>query len=557
MKAIIPTFLVFATARFIDVAIQLKENGIQRIVDAVLWILLIMLLNLVIDFISSFLSKSFELKMETYISEQLLKKCDSLEYYHFEAEKDQMLIKRVFKDASKNFTEGYGRILQAVELAIRIISLIFVIQVYVWWAGLAVILIAIPLFIMAFRNGEEDYEAFEEAEEYRRYADYYSEVISGREYSMERLLFSWFPWMEKKWKNKYEKSRKTEFSAQVKIFMRTTGAGIATATMSLIVAAVLLPAVLGEQISPGTYISLVISSLNLIKQLTWELTVLMQDLTRDRLYLDDFNQFCSLSEWREINPNHTLDNGFQIRQIEFDNVSFSYPGSSVKIIDGLSFILEQGKQYALVGENAAGKTTIVKLLSGLYDQYSGEIRINGKELREYSSLEKQELFSIVYQDFAKYQMTIEENICVGRSGNLNQSLTWAGVKDMIQKLPQKEKTKLGKFTEKDVWLSGGEWQRIALARGFYKDAPIQILDEPTAAIDPIQEAEFFRLFQRHSIENSIGILITHRLGGAHQADEILVLNEGRVTEQGTPEELIRKMGEYYAMYEKQKSWYTK
>lgn len=556
----VPTLMLFATARFVDTAVEIRSVGITPVVVCVMLIFLVMLADSGVSLFSALISKRFQRKEEAYIEDQILQKCSRMQYRHIEKEEDQKLIVRVCRNASKHFTEGYNRILQMAQLIIRIVALIAVIQAYLWWAAFVVIIVALPLLYMALRNGEEYYDAFEEAEEYRRYADYYAGVISKRETCKERLLFSWFSKIEEKWEEKYEKSRKTEFHAQARVFLRTTGAGIAAAAMSLAVAAVLAPAVIKNMITPGIYISLVISSVSLAKQLTWDLTVLIQDLTKDRLYLEDYEHFSALSEisGAEEADSNRVSNVIDVRRIEFQDVTFAYPSSARNVLNHLSFVMEKGKQYALVGENAAGKSTIVKLLIGLYDNYTGRILIDGRELSELSANEKQGMLSVVFQDFAEYQMSAGENIEVGRVGDRNAAAKAAGLTDLIEGLPEGFSTRLGKFDGKDIWLSTGEWQKIALARGFYKEAPVVILDEPTAAVDPIQEADLFRLFQnRISGKEQIGILITHRLGGAMRADQILTLKDGEIIEQGTHEELIGQGGTYFKMFERQRAWYEK
>ena len=223
------------------------------------------------------------------------------------------------------------------------------------------------------------------------------------------------------------------------------------------------------------------------------------------------------------------------------------------------------KMNIFYGLNATGKTTLTKLLTGMYDNYTGNIYINDKNLREYRLRELKALFSVVYQDFAKYQITVGENIRLGnildiddvseenceRIQNIIESVD---LKDAIDNLSSGLTTNLGKISEDAVDLSGGQWQRLAMARLLYHPAFVRILDEPTAALDPIAQSNLYKTFGKIN-KGKTTIFITHRLGAARLADEIVVLSDGQVYEMGSHEELIKNNGIYAKMFESQKSWY--
>ena len=210
-----------------------------------------------------------------------------------------------------------------------------------------------------------------------------------------------------------------------------------------------------------------------------------------------------------------------------------------------------------MGANGAGKTTLTKLLTGQYDEYEGTIRVAGRDLRDFTAAEKKALFSVVYQDYAKYYVTLREAVALGdlREGarpDVESALR--AVELDTAKLPQGIDTPLGKIREGGVDLSGGEWQRTALARCLVSPAPVRILDEPTAALDPMAESRVYEQFG-HISEGHTTLFITHRLGAARLADEILVLADGHVAEHGSHEVLMQKAGLYAEMFESQSAWY--
>jgi len=218
--------------------------------------------------------------------------------------------------------------------------------------------------------------------------------------------------------------------------------------------------------------------------------------------------------------------------------------------------------------NGAGKTTLTKILTGLYGEYEGEILINGKELREYTQPEKKALSAVVYQDFCQYPLNFYNNIAVGNINDMQNrekvenAVNIIGLAEAVDKLPKKYETPITKVKEDGVDISGGEWQRVALARLMINPAPLKILDEPTAALDPIGESQVYEQFgeiisqnQNKTDRNHITVFISHRLGSTKLADEIIVISDGKAAETGTFDELMAKNGIYAEMFESQSEWY--
>ena len=246
--------------------------------------------------------------------------------------------------------------------------------------------------------------------------------------------------------------------------------------------------------------------------------------------------------------------------IEFRDVTFSYPGKTEPAVSNLSFEIRLGETVALVGRNGAGKSTIVKLLARLYDPTSGHVIVDGHDLRSYDPTELWQEYSVMFQDFVEYQLTAGENIGVGNLEEISDETAIedaarrAGASRLIEAFPQEYDTILGKWFEGGTNLSGGEWQRIALARAFMRDAQILILDEPTAALDPQAE---FDLFQRLTAlsEGKMTLFISHRFSTTRYADRILVLENGRLVESGSHDELMALNGVYSELFELQAASY--
>jgi len=248
------------------------------------------------------------------------------------------------------------------------------------------------------------------------------------------------------------------------------------------------------------------------------------------------------------------------RGFEFRNVSFRYPGASRLVLNQLNFELRPGERVALIGENGEGKTTIVKLLTRLYDPFEGEILLDGIDLREYSLEDLYREIGVIFQDFMRYEMTARDNIAVGRIELIDdldlieQSAQKSMANDVVGKLPSRYEQMLGRRFDGGVDLSGGEWQKIALARAYLRDAQLLILDEPTSALDARSEYEVFQRFAELTA-GKMAIFISHRFSTVRMADRIVVLENGRIAEEGDHEALTNLGGRYAEMFELQAASY--
>ena len=282
-------------------------------------------------------------------------------------------------------------------------------------------------------------------------------------------------------------------------------------------------------------------------------------IAEQSLFLTDLVEFLRVGPKIASKPNalpapRPIRDGFT-----FEKVTFAYPGSRRKILDELDFRLSPGERVALIGENGQGKTTIVKLLTRLYDPTGGRVLLDGVDLREYNIDDLTSQIGVIFQDFMRYEMTARENIAVGRielaeDGPVNEAARMSLADEVIEKLPQRYEQLLGLRFEGGVDLSGGEWQKIALARAYFRDAQVVILDEPTASLDARSESEVFQRFAELA-EGKTALLISHRFSTVRMADRIVVLENGRIAEQGSHDQLIALGGRYAGMFELQASSY--
>ncbi len=277
-------------------------------------------------------------------------------------------------------------------------------------------------------------------------------------------------------------------------------------------------------------------------------------------FLDDYFSFLAIEPLVPVPANPHSVPSLHVNGIEFENVTFSYPGGTEPAVAGLSLKIRSGELIALVGENGAGKSTLIKLLLRFYDADQGSLRVGGVDVREMDPESLRSRIGVLFQDYASYELTVRDNVVMGRPDiDIDDERVLEALKDsrsewLVKKMPKGLDSKVGRLFEGGHDLSGGEWQRLALARIMYRDADIWILDEPTSSLDPEAEAGIFAEL-KENLRGRIGIVISHRFSTVRIADRIAVIADGRITELGTHEELLAADGRYAQLFELQAAGY--
>ena len=352
------------------------------------------------------------------------------------------------------------------------------------------------------------------------------------------------------------KQRQQMYKSGTRVSMLT---GIVTGTtLALAYVFVALRGLEGT-IDPGGVV-LVIGAFTAVSGTLSQISSTFVAVDQHTTFLEDYFSFLAIEPLLPVPAKpRTIPDG-PISGIEFNNVAFTYPGGTAPAVEGLNLHIRSGELIALVGENGAGKSTLVKLLLRFYDAQQGAVLIGGVDVKQMDPEALRNRIGVLFQDYATYELSVRENVVMGRpNGTMEDSKVLKALRDsrsewLVKKMPNGLNSKVGRLFEGGHDLSGGEWQRLALARIMYRDADIWILDEPTSSLDPEAEAAIFAEL-KENLKGRIGIVISHRFSTVRIADRIAVIADGHVTELGTHEELLASNNRYAALFELQASGY--
>ncbi len=418
--------------------------------------------------------------------------------------------------------------------------------------AIVALLAPIPAFIASTRYGWQGYRQMRRQSPERRVMAYLTTLLTTDTYNKEIKLFTLGDFFINRYRTLAEKFIAENQSLLVRRYL----AGFAWGTLTLLASGgtylyVALLAVRGTINIAG--LTIYTGAASQVQGNIQSLLSGLSSMYENTLYLNTLFDLLAFKP-RIQAPAHPVPVAKHFTKgIEFRNVSYTYPGRDEPALDDLSFTIEPGETMALVGRNGAGKTTIVKLLTRLYDPDRGQILVNGVDIREYDPDALRHEIGVIFQDYVTYFLSARENIGVGRleaADDLERvirSATQSGADGVVSRLPQGYDTTLGKWFDQGHQLSGGEWQKVALARAFMRDAQILILDEPTAALDAQAEYEIFARMKELT-EEKTALFISHRFSTVRLADRIMVLEGGKIIEQGSHDELLLRDGRYAELF---------
>lgn len=424
---------------------------------------------------------------------------------------------------------------------------------YNWWLALLLLIVMVPQSISYYRIQQQSFETMVERSKNARYLHYYSGLLLDRRDAKEVRLFNMFPKIIEKYISLFEQTKKDVNQIRKKQL----------ATSSLFV--VLTVGVFGygfywftNSVRIGALeVGVLLMFVSVIGYISTSMARVVEDsslLYDSLLWIEKYFNFL---EYQDNFENGTKNFPDDFENLSVKNLSFTYPFSNAEILHNVSFSVKSGEKIAIVGENGSGKSTLVKLLMRFYDPTNGKISVDNYDLKDFNIFDLHKNLSATFQDFSRFKLTLKENVITGYSFNkdrVNNVLKASGLGDLLANDHLNLNTMLAKDFKNGTDLSGGQWQKVALARDLYADGKIEFLDEPTAALDAKSEAEIYQRFLKENDKKTI-FFVTHRLSAVRFADKVLFLDGGKISGFDTHTNLLQTNPKYKEMYDLQKDAY--
>jgi len=507
-----------------------------------------------VSLLDSLLSERFS----TETSLRLMEHAATLDLEDFEDSELQDRLERARRQAAGR-TSLIGQLMGQAQDVVTVVSFAAGLLVYAPWLIVLLAIALLPAFVGEAHFNAQAYSLNFARTPERRELDYVRQTGASAETAKEVKIFG----LNRFLIERYRMLAESFFDANRRIALRRAGWGSvlsAIGTVAYYVAyAYIVWRTLHGDFSIGD-LTFLAGSFRRLRNLLEGLLLGFSQVAGQALYLDDLFSFFEIQP-EIVQPANARPFPAPIREgFTFDSVGFRYPGAERWAVRRLAFTLRAGEILALVGENGAGKTTLVKLLARLYDPDEGRILLDGHDLREYDLFALRANIGVIFQDFVRYHFSAADNIAVGRieARDDRPRIVAAAERSMadefIRKLPARYEQVLGKRFRTGIDVSGGEWQKIAIARAYMRDAQVLILDEPTAALDARAEYEVFRRFKEMSRGKTV-VLISHRFSSVRMADRIIVLADGSIEASGTHEQLLAQGGRYAELFELQAAGY--
>jgi len=557
-QAWVGKLIIDAILKAIDTGMEMNA-GLQLVMPFLLLELGLILFNSIIGQVRSLSDRVLQSKLSNHVNSMIIRKAISLDLQFFENPIFYDTLQNARRQADMSALSIVRSILQIIQQVITMISLIALLIRFSPWLAVIVFVAALPAFLSHSKYAEMSFRALTRRAPESRLLNYIEQLLTSNETVKEIKLFGLGEPLLKRYQELFTRF----YEEDQAIARKRTLSGLGWGMLSQFVYYGSYAWIILRTIGGSNTLGDMTMFLSLFRQSQSSIRGLLDNLNslyESNLFLDNLMTFLELKPMLTV-PENALTAPTNIQQgIEFRHVHFSYPGSEMEVLRDINLTIHPAERIALVGLNGAGKTTLIKLLTRMYDPTSGQILLDGIDLREYDLHSLHERFGVIFQDFVRYQFTVKENIGFGQIEDMEnltrieEAAERGGADEVIAKLPQSYETMLGRRWEKGKELSGGEWQKIALARAFMRKAELLVLDEPTSSLDAEAEFEIFQRFNE-LMEGRIAVLISHRFSTVRMADRIVLLSEGRILEYGSHDELITLDGSYARLFKMQAEGY--
>jgi ATP-binding cassette subfamily B protein len=558
LQSFLPLVLVWLIKLLIDELTQAvsAESFSANIIPMIIAVVVVYFLDEVSSDSGNYVRNKQSVKLEGYMYSLLHSKAVRLDLINFEHPGYYDCLSRATSEAPWRPNNILNNIVSMFRGLLSLVLMAGLLVTLHWGVALLLLVVNIPGIWLRLHYADILYNFQREQTPEARKSAYFSWLLTGDRPSREIRLFGLGNYFISLFKKSFNQQKEEELNILRK---RTLIELISDAVKAFAIFVLLL--IIAHQTITGklTLGQMAMFLLAFRQGMTYikDLFSSIAGLYEDGLFIGDTFEFLDLKENVVAQPPFTTTSDLK-SEITIEKLSFTYPGNQHPSVDNISFRIKKGEIVALVGPNGAGKSTLVRLLTRLYDPDSGTVNWDGKDIRTMDPDEYRKFFSVVFQDFMLYNLSAGENIRMGnieKEGSdrtIRDAASSAGVDDLLNNLPRSYDTVIGTLFDDSRELSWGEWQKIALARALFREAPVLILDEPSSSLDADTEYEIFSRF-REIVNGCTSILITHRFTNVTLADRIIVLENGSVTETGTHEELMNNRGKYFNMYTKQSS----
>lgn len=522
------------------------------------------LLILVMNNVSSALNRIAGEKVVMEVKRQIMNKSKEVDLASFDNPAFYEKMENANMEAGHRplhiLTETLGIISSVIELVSFLVVLLSAQGLS--WITFVVLLVSVPSAVVNFVYRRKNFRFMRFSSKERRQMNYFSGILVDKDLVKEVRLYD----LADTFIGRFFTAFATYYKGLRRLILSESGwhifFAVITGVVNLVFYIIIAKQVFTGQIQIGDY-TLYTGAIASVATCISTLIASTGSIYEGTLFIDNLIAF--MDEKQTVVPQNLpgeqVSHGTE-HTIEFVNVSFRYPGTNRDVLKNISFTIHPGETLALVGLNGAGKTTLIKLLTRLYDPTAGQILLDGKDLKTYDVRSLYQTFGIIFQDFGRYALNISENIALGDihrefdRDTVVYAATQSTASEYIEKLPEGYDTPLMRIFEKDgLELSIGQWQKLAIARAFYADSDIMILDEPTASLDPMAEQEIFNQFDRLRSHKTT-VFVSHRLSSATIADKILVIENGNLVEMGSHKELMGEKGKYYELFTTQSKRYV-
>jgi ATP-binding cassette subfamily B protein len=556
VEGLLPILTIYLTKLLVDEITSSAQSSSPQLAGA-LWIIGAMAAALMagalISAASEFVNEALEQDVTSHMLSLLYAKSIAVDLAHYENPAYYDTLHRAQHEALYRPVGVLNSLIRVARESVTLVALMALLLTLNWILAAVLFLSVLPGALVRLTFSQRFYALDRENTERRRESWYFHNLLTGDHYAKEIRLFDTGPLFARRSLD----LRRALFQARMKLMKRRSLAGLLAAApggLVMLGAAVYLA---GGAIHGAITLGVLVMYYQAFQRGQSNLNSIsygVVHLYESSLFLENLFEFLDIRP-RVVEKSAASPVPAVIRRgVTFENVSFSY--GERRVLDGVSLSIAPGEHIALVGANGAGKTTLVKLLTRLHDPSSGRILLDGVDLRDLKLGELRRSIGVIFQDHARYSLTARENIWIGDAAlppdheRIHLAAGAAAADTVIDRLPDGYETRLGYWFENGEELSGGEWQKIALARAFFRDAQILVLDEPTSALDAAAEYEVFQKFDELA-QGKTTILISHRFSTVRMAHRIFVLADGRVAESGSHDELMALGGEYARMYELQ------